>query len=76
LPAPRSHDGVPLGHRIRSECTIATACRNILVHSVTARQAWEGRPRTGAGNAAEAEVREQDLATEEAEWLHGVVRRQ
>jgi hypothetical protein len=63
-------------HHVRSERTVATARKNILVHSVTARQAWEGGPRMGAGNAAEAEAREWDLAAEEAERLRGVVRRQ
>jgi hypothetical protein len=64
--------------RVRSERTVATARRNILVHGVAARRAREGGPGVGAGDAAarEAEARERDLAAEEAERLRGVVRRQ
>ncbi|RLN36092.1 AUGMIN subunit 5 [Panicum miliaceum] len=65
--------------RVRSERTVATARRNILVHGVAARRAREGGAMgAGAGDAAarEAEARERDLAAEEAERLRGVVRRQ
>ncbi|OEL26954.1 AUGMIN subunit 5 [Dichanthelium oligosanthes] len=65
--------------RVRSERTVATARRNILVHGVAARRAREGGAMgVGAGDAAarEAEARERDLAAEEAERLRGVVRRQ
>uniref|UniRef100_A0A804MN56 AUGMIN subunit 5 n=1 Tax=Zea mays TaxID=4577 RepID=A0A804MN56_MAIZE len=65
--------------RVRSERTVATARRNILVHGVAARRAREGGAMgAGAGDAAarEAEARERDLAAEEAERLRGIVRRQ
>ncbi|KAL6846617.1 hypothetical protein ACP4OV_024065 [Aristida adscensionis] len=67
--------------RVRSERTVATARKNILVHGVAARRAREGGAAAGAagaGDAAarEAEARERDLAAEEAERLRGVVRRQ
>ncbi|XP_051187434.1 AUGMIN subunit 5 [Lolium perenne] len=67
--------------RVRSERTVATARRNILVHGVAARRAREGglgAGGAGGGDAAarEAEARERDLAAEEAERLRGVVRRQ
>ncbi|KAM0880052.1 hypothetical protein ACQ4PT_033838 [Festuca glaucescens] len=66
--------------RVRSERTVATARRNILVHGVAARRAREGGAGAGAGGgdaaAREAEARERDLAAEEAERLRGVVRRQ
>ncbi|KAF8688326.1 hypothetical protein HU200_042287 [Digitaria exilis] len=65
--------------RVRSERTVATARKNILVHGVAARRAREGGAMgAGAGDAAarEAEARERDLAAEEAERLRGVVRRQ
>ncbi|KAG8056641.1 hypothetical protein GUJ93_ZPchr0002g26482 [Zizania palustris] len=64
--------------RVRSERTVSTARKNILVHGVAARRAREGGAGAGAGDAAarEAEARERDLAAEEAERLRGVVRRQ
>uniref|UniRef100_A0A0E0ERU1 AUGMIN subunit 5 n=1 Tax=Oryza meridionalis TaxID=40149 RepID=A0A0E0ERU1_9ORYZ len=67
--------------RVRSERTVSTARKNILVHGVAARRAREGGAGAvaGAGGdaaAREAEARERDLATEEAERLRGVVRRQ
>ncbi|XP_047048811.1 AUGMIN subunit 5-like [Lolium rigidum] len=68
--------------RVRSERTVATARRNILVHGVAARRAREGGLGAGGGAgggdaaAREAEARERDLAAEEAERLRGVVRRQ
>uniref|UniRef100_A0A804UDL3 AUGMIN subunit 5 n=1 Tax=Zea mays TaxID=4577 RepID=A0A804UDL3_MAIZE len=65
--------------RVRSERTVATARRNILVHGVAARRAREGGViGAGVGDAAarEAEARERDLAAEEAERLRGIVRRQ
>lgn len=64
--------------RVRSERTVATARRNILVHGVAARRAREGSAGAGGGDAAarQAEARERDLAAEEAERLRGVVRRQ
>jgi hypothetical protein len=67
--------------RVRSERTVATARRNILVHGVAARRAREGGPGAGGVGACdaaarEAEARERDLAAEEAERLRGVVRRQ
>ncbi|XP_047049873.1 AUGMIN subunit 5-like [Lolium rigidum] len=67
--------------RVRSERTVATARRNILVHGVAARRAREGGLGAGGGGggdaaAREAEARERDLAAEEAERLRGVVRRQ
>ncbi|KAL5205975.1 hypothetical protein ABZP36_034184 [Zizania latifolia] len=66
--------------RVRSERTVSTARKNILVHGVVARRAREGGAGAGAGAgdaaAREAEARERDLAAEEAERLRGVVRRQ
>uniref|UniRef100_A0A0E0B2H2 AUGMIN subunit 5 n=1 Tax=Oryza glumipatula TaxID=40148 RepID=A0A0E0B2H2_9ORYZ len=67
--------------RVRSERTVSTARKNILVHGVAARRAREGGAGAGAGAggdaaAREAEARERDLAAEEAERLRGVVRRQ
>ncbi|KAF0915528.1 hypothetical protein E2562_036681 [Oryza meyeriana var. granulata] len=67
--------------RVRSERTVSTARKNILVHGVAARRAREGAAGAGAGAggeavAREAEARERDLAAEEADRLRGVVRRQ
>uniref|UniRef100_A0A0D9XDD2 AUGMIN subunit 5 n=1 Tax=Leersia perrieri TaxID=77586 RepID=A0A0D9XDD2_9ORYZ len=66
--------------RVRSERTVSTARKNILVHGVAARRAREGFAGAGGGGcdaaAREAEARERDLAAEEAERLRGVVRRQ
>ncbi|KAL5207980.1 hypothetical protein ABZP36_032415 [Zizania latifolia] len=65
---------------VRSERTVSTARKNILVHGVVARRAREGGAGAGAvagdATAREAEAREWDLAAEEAELLRGVVQRQ
>ncbi|KAH7689288.1 HAUS augmin-like complex subunit 5 protein [Dioscorea alata] len=69
--------------RVRSERTVGTARRNMMVHGVAAPAAGrKGRGRAGGGEdgsgveAREAAVRERDLAEEEAERMRGVVRRQ
>lgn len=69
--------------RVRSERTVGTARRNMMVHGVAAPAAGrKGRGRVGGGEdgtgveAREAAVRERDLAEEEAERMRGVVRRQ
>ncbi|KAJ0987049.1 hypothetical protein J5N97_005405 [Dioscorea zingiberensis] len=69
--------------RVRSERTVGTARRNMMVHGVAKPAAGrKGRGRSGGGEdgtgveAREAAVRERDLAEEEAERMRGVVRRQ
>ncbi|OAY78970.1 AUGMIN subunit 5 [Ananas comosus] len=69
--------------RVRSERTVATARRNILVHGAAGESAAAAaaRRRRGGGivgdeEAREAAARERDLAEEEAERLRSVVRRQ
>ncbi|KAJ0987021.1 hypothetical protein J5N97_005377 [Dioscorea zingiberensis] len=69
--------------RVRSERTVGTARRNMMVHGVAKpAEGRKGRGRSGGGEdgtgveAREAAVRERDLAEEEAERMRGVVRRQ
>ncbi|XP_072980207.1 AUGMIN subunit 5 isoform X1 [Typha angustifolia] len=71
--------------RVRSEKTVATARRNILVHGVAVEESGLGRrsrrekAAKGGGfeeEARETALRERDLAEEEAERLRSVVRRQ
>lgn len=71
--------------RVRSERTVATARRNILVHGVSPAREEERRRRGGGSargegidsvEAREAVARERDSAAEEATKARGTVRRQ
>ncbi|KAJ4747624.1 AUGMIN subunit 5 [Rhynchospora pubera] len=63
--------------RVRSEHTVSTARRNILVHGVEVDKGLGRRSREKGGKGfEEAERRERDLAEEEVERLRGIVRTQ
>lgn len=63
--------------RVRSEHTVSTARRNILVHGVDVDKSMGRRSRDKDGKGfEEAERRERDLAEEEVERLRGIVRTQ
>lgn len=63
--------------RVRSEHTVSTARRNILVHGVEVDKSLSRRSRAKGGKGyEETERRERDLAEEEVERLRGIVRTQ
>ncbi|KAJ3677458.1 hypothetical protein LUZ60_003182 [Juncus effusus] len=70
--------------RVRSERTVSTARKNILIHGVDVDKSLGRRMKEkgakgldgGSEELREAELRERDLAEEEVERLKGIVRRQ